>query len=199
MEMGLIALLISLSALFMYINYRYLKLPETIGIMILSLCFSLIIIIVNAFGIFDFKSIVEIVESINFEKTLMQGMLSFLLFAGALHVIINDLAKQKWLRLVLATIGVVSSTILIGSITYLLITYFNIFTASYDLLIYCMLFGALISPTDPISVLGILKEAKAPKTLETKITGESLFNDGVGVVVFMVIAQMICMDLLNFY
>ena len=119
MEMGLIALLISLSALFMYINYRYLKLPETIGIMILSLCFSLIIIIVNAFGIFDFKNIVGIVESINFEKTLMQGMLSFLLFAGALHVNINDLAKQKWLILVLATIGVVSSTMLIGSITYL--------------------------------------------------------------------------------
>ena len=191
MEMGLIALLISLSALFMYINYRYLKLPETIGIMILSLCFSLIVIIVNAFGIFNFESIVEVVKNINFEKTLMQGMLSFLLFAGALHVNINDLAKQKWIILVLATIGVVSSTMLIGSITYLLITYFNIFTGSYDLLIYCMLFGALISPTDPISVLGILKEAKAPKTLETKITGESLFNDGVGVVVFMVIAQML--------
>ena len=194
MEMGLLALLISLSALFMYINYRYFKLPETIGIMILSLCFSLIIIIINALGLFDFKNIVIIIESIDFEKTLMQGMLSFLLFAGALHVNINDLAKQKWLILVLATIGVVSSTMLIGSITYLLMTSFNIFDASYNLLIYCMLFGALISPTDPISVLGILKEAKAPKTLETKITGESLFNDGVGVVVFMVIAQMLATD-----
>ena len=191
MEMGLIALLISLSALFMYINYRYLKLPETIGIMILSLCFSLLIILVNTLDFFDFKHIIKIVEAINFEKTLMQGMLSFLLFAGALHVNINDLAKQKWIILVLATIGVVSSTLLIGSITYLLITYFGIFSASHNLLIYCMLFGALISPTDPISVLGILKEAKAPKTLETKITGESLFNDGVGVVVFMVIVQML--------
>ena len=122
--MGLIALLISLSALFMYINYRYLKLPETIGIMILSLCFSLLIILVNALDFFDFKHIIKIVEAINFEKTLMQGMLSFLLFAGALHVNINDLAKQKWIILVLATIGVVSSTLLIGSITYLLITYF---------------------------------------------------------------------------
>tara|TARA_Y100001970_G_scaffold93845_1_gene118324 strand:- start:551 stop:1810 length:1260 start_codon:yes stop_codon:yes gene_type:complete len=189
--MGLIALLISLSALFMYVNYRYLKLPETIGIMILSLSCSLIIIFIKAIGIYDFQSIIKIVQDIDFEKTLMQGMLSFLLFAGALHVNINDLSKQKWIILVLATIGVVSSTLLVGSITYIIITYFNVFDASYSLLIYCMLFGALISPTDPISVLGILKEAKAPKTLETKITGESLFNDGVGVVVFMVIAQML--------
>ena len=189
--MGLIALLISLSALFMYINYKYLKLPETIGIMILSLLFSLIVIIINALGIFDFSGIVNMIQNVNFEKTLMQGMLSFLLFAGALHVNINDLAKQKWIILVLATIGVVSSTLLIGFITYFIITSFNIFVGSHELLIYCMLFGALISPTDPISVLGILKEAKAPKTLETKITGESLFNDGVGVVVFMVIVQML--------
>tara|TARA_B100002051_G_scaffold273126_1_gene311277 strand:+ start:236 stop:1498 length:1263 start_codon:yes stop_codon:yes gene_type:complete len=189
--MGLIALLISLSALFMYMNYKYLKLPETIGIMILSLVFSLIVIIINAFGIFDFSGIVNMIQNVNFEKTLMQGMLSFLLFAGALHVNINDLAKQKWIILVLATIGVVSSTLLIGFITYFIITSFNIFVGSHELLIYCMLFGALISPTDPISVLGILKEAKAPKTLETKITGESLFNDGVGVVVFMVIVQML--------
>ena len=189
--MGLIALLISLSALFMYINYRYLKLPETIGIMVLSLFCSLIIIFIKAIGFSDFESIINVIQDIDFEKTLMQGMLSFLLFAGALHVNINDLSKQKWIILVLATIGVVSSTLLVGSITYIIITYFNIFDASYSLLIYCMLFGALISPTDPISVLGILKEAKAPKTLETKITGESLFNDGVGVVVFMVIAQML--------
>jgi CPA1 family monovalent cation:H+ antiporter len=189
--MGLIALLISLSAFFMYINYRYLKLPETIGIMILSLFCSLILIFIKATGISDFESIIKIVQDIDFEKTLMNGMLSFLLFAGALHVNINDLAKQKWIILVLATIGVVSSTLLVGSITYIILTYFNIFNSSYSLLIYCMLFGSLISPTDPISVLGILKEAKAPKTLETKITGESLFNDGVGVVVFMVIAQML--------
>ena len=191
MDMGLIAILISLSAFFMYVNYRYIKLPETIGIMILSLCCSLIIIFIKAIGLSDFESIIKVVQEIDFEKTLMQGMLSFLLFAGALHVNINDLSKQKWIILVLATIGVVSSTLLVGSITYIIITYFNVFDASYSLLIYCMLFGALISPTDPISVLGILKEAKAPKTLETKITGESLFNDGVGVVVFMVIAQML--------
>ena len=191
MDMGLIAILISLSAFFMYLNYRYIKLPETIGIMILSLVFSLIVIMMQGFGLTDFKNLITLIQDIDFEKTLMQGMLSFLLFAGALHVNINDLAKQKWLILVLATIGVISSTLLIGGITYIIITYLGFYPESYNLLIYCMLFGALISPTDPISVLGILKEAKAPKTLETKIVGESLFNDGVGVVVFLVIAQML--------
>ena len=191
MNIGLIAILISLSAFFMYVNYRYTKLPETIGIMILSLVFSMILLMMQSIGIADFKSVVIVIQNIDFEKTLMQGMLSFLLFAGALHVDINDLSKQKWIILVLATIGVISSTLLVGAITYIIITYFGFYPDSYNLLIYCMLFGALISPTDPISVLGILKEAKAPKTLETKIVGESLFNDGVGVVVFMVIAQML--------
>jgi len=194
MDMGLIASLISLSAFFMYINYRYIKLPETIGIMILSLIFSLILIMMQGLGVTNFQNLIGLIQNIDFEKTLMQGMLSFLLFAGALHVNINDLSKQKWIILILATVGVVSSTLLVGGITYIIITYLDFYPESYSLLIYCMLFGALISPTDPISVLGILKEAKAPKTLETKIVGESLFNDGVGVVVFMVIAQMLPSD-----
>ena len=185
---GIIALLISLSACFMYINYRFIKLPETIGIMVLSLVFSLGMVLFQKIGLLDFSNIAN---NIDFETMLMKGMLSFLLFAGALHIDINDLVKQKWIILVLATLGVVTSTFLVGSITYLIITSIGIFESSYELLIYCMLFGSLISPTDPISVLGILKEAKAPKTLETKITGESLFNDGVGVVVFMVIMQLL--------
>ena len=164
---GIIALLISLSAFFMYVNYRFIKLPETIGIMVLSLVFSIGMILFQKLDLVDFG---DIANSINFEQMLMKGMLSFLLFAGALHVDINDLVKQKWIILVLATIGVMGSTFLVGSITYLIITSLGILETSYELLIYCMLFGALISPTDPISVLGILKEAKAPKTLETKIT-----------------------------
>ena len=185
---GIIALLIFLSAFFMYVNYRFIKLPETIGIMVLSLVFSTGMILFQKVGIVNFENMFS---SIDFEQMLMKGMLSFLLFAGALHIDINDLVKQKWIILVLATIGIIGSTFLVGSITYLIITSLGILSTSYELLIYCMLFGALISPTDPISVLGILKEAKAPKTLETKITGESLFNDGVGVVIFMVIIQLL--------
>ncbi len=113
-------------------------------------------------------------------------MLSFLLFAGALHVNLSDLADQKWLVGLLAVFGTLTSTALVGGAFYLLVQLFGI---QLDL-IYCLLFGALISPTDPIAVMGILKSVGAPKSLETKITGESLFNDGVGVVVFVVILGM---------
>ncbi|MAS93890.1 MAG: sodium:proton antiporter [Verrucomicrobiales bacterium] len=108
-------------------------------------------------------------------------MLSYLLFAGALHVDLSDLAKQKWAIALMATIGVCLSTVLVGSIAYFLLPLFGFETK----FIYCLLFGALISPTDPVAVLGILKKAGVGKTLETKITGESLFNDGVGVVIFL--------------
>jgi CPA1 family monovalent cation:H+ antiporter len=113
----------------------------------------------------------------------MQGMLSFLLFAGALHVNINDLKQQRIVIGVLATFGVIASTFLLGTLTWIVLNALNIPLAY----IYCLLFGALISPTDPIAVLGILKNARVPKSLETKIAGESLFNDGIGVVVFLVI------------
>ena len=109
--------------------------------------------------------------------------LSYLLFAGALHVKLEDLSNQKWVIAILATIGVIFSTFIIGSLSYLLMKALDI-QISFT---YCLLFGALISPTDPVAVLGILKKAGAPKSLETKITGESLFNDGVGVVVFIAI------------
>jgi len=109
--------------------------------------------------------------------------LSFLLFAGALHVNLNDLAKQKWAIVSLATLGVLLSTFIIGGLSWLVLNWLGIGLP----LIYCLLFGALISPTDPIAVLGILKTAHAPKSLEIKIAGESLFNDGVAVVVFIVL------------
>ena len=118
----------------------------------------------------------------------MHGMLSFLLFAGALHVDISDLLEQKFIILLLATLGVVFSTFLIGTVSFYIFN--NFFSIPIDY-IYCLLFGSLISPTDPIAVLGILKETNSPKTLETTIAGESLFNDGVGVVVFSVILSII--------
>jgi len=123
--------------------------------------------------------------SIDFDQTLLHGMLSFLLFAGALHVNLNDLAQQRWVIGILSTVGVVGATFLIGGGVYYLFAWLDIDVP----FIYCLLFGSLISPTDPIAVLGILKSAGAPKTLETKITGESLFNDGVAVVVFLVLAD----------
>jgi CPA1 family monovalent cation:H+ antiporter len=124
-----------------------------------------------------------LLDSIDFNETLMQGMLSFLLFAGALHINLGDLAKQKWVISSLATAGILTSTFLVGGASYYLL---DIFGIHLDF-IYCLLFGSLISPTDPIAVLGILKSANAPKTLETKIAGESLFNDGMAVVVFIVL------------
>jgi len=183
----LLATLISIAAVFSYLNYRFLRLPSTIGLMLLGLCFSLLIILLDQFG-FGTHAIAEgIINSIAFDDTLLHGMLSFLLFAGALHVNLSDLARQKWVILTLATLGVMISTTLIGFAAWWLLTRLG-FEISF---LYCLLFGALISPTDPIAVLGILKKVGVPKTLETKITGESLFNDGVGVVIFLVILGLI--------
>ena len=181
---NIIALLITLTAIFSYINVRFIKLPNTIGIMISALMFSLLLVILGKLGFVNIGHQVEsLMSQIDFNETLMHGMLSFLLFAGALHVNLNDLAQQKYVIGIMATLGVVISTFLIGTLTWYVLGFLTI-PISY---IYCLVFGALISPTDPIAVLGILKTAGAPKSLETKITGESLFNDGVGVVVFIVL------------
>ncbi|GAX62233.1 sodium/proton antiporter, CPA1 family [Candidatus Scalindua japonica] len=122
-------------------------------------------------------------EGIDFNKTLMHGMLSFLLFSGALHVNLDDLAKHKWIISTLATFGVIFSTLIVGGSAWVVFLIVGIKLP----FIYCLLFGSLIAPTDPIAVIGILNKAGVPKSLETKITGESLFNDGVAVVVFLVI------------
>lgn len=178
------AILISLAALFSYLNYRFVRLPNTIGIMIISLLLSVGILIAGKLGadILIYYA-AKIVNGIDFYQTLMHGMLSFLLFAGALHVNLNDLSQQKSAIGVLATLGVITSTFIIGGLSWVVLHALAIEIS----FLYCLLFGALISPTDPIAVLGIIKNARAPKTLETKITGESLFNDGIGVVVFLVV------------
>lgn len=179
----IISLLLCLAAVFAYINYKFIKLPTTIGIMLLSLSFSLVLLLFGEFGISLDEQAEELVKSIDFNEALLHGMLSFLLFAGALHVNINDLREQKWVIGTLATVGIISSTFIIGTIMYYILQWLGIPVAY----IYCLVFGSLISPTDPIAVMGILKIVGAPKTLETKIAGESLFNDGVGVVVFLVL------------
>jgi CPA1 family monovalent cation:H+ antiporter len=183
----IIAILTTLAALFSYVNHRFIKLPTTIGLMLISLLFSLSLIIGSYLGLgFEAKAD-RIVTSIDFNQTLMQGMLSFLLFAGALHVNLENLLRQKWTIGIFATFGVLTSTFLIGGAMYLLLGWIGLPLP----FLYCLIFGALISPTDPIAVLGLLKQANAPESLETNIAGESLFNDGVGVVVFLVIYQML--------
>ncbi|MCP4849135.1 MAG: sodium:proton antiporter [Verrucomicrobiaceae bacterium] len=176
-----IAVLLVLAALFGYVNFRYIKLPTTIGLMLLGLIFSLLLIAAGKFSPAITETATAFVSGIEFDEALLGIMLSYLLFAGALHVNLGDLANQKIIIAILATVGVVFSTFVTGSACWLLLNLLGI-TPDY---IYCLLFGALISPTDPVAVLGILKKAGAPKSLETKITGESLFNDGVGVVVFL--------------
>ena len=180
----ILALLITLTAIFSYINHRYLRLPLTIGVMLIGLIMSLGLLALKPLGLDLTSQANTILGEIDFNQTLMHGMLSYLLFAGALHVNLTDLAEQKWLIATLATLGVLASTTIIGVLLWLLLDLIDI-----DLpFLYCLVFGALISPTDPIAVLAILRTVHAPKSLETKITGESLFNDGIGVVVFILIS-----------
>ena len=178
-------ILIFLSAIFGYINVRFLKLPNTIGLMIITIVFTLFVIGLSYFDptLLNFEK--EMISKLDFRELLLDEMLSFLLFAGALHTNFNQLKIQRWPVLMFSTLGVLISTFLVGTCMYFVLQLLEMQVG----FIYCLLFGALISPTDPIAVLGILKKANVPKKLETKIVGESLFNDGVGVVVFLTIFQ----------
>ncbi|HBE68570.1 MAG TPA: sodium:proton antiporter [Planctomycetaceae bacterium] len=173
--------LLTLAAVLAYLNHHLLRMPPTIGLMTLSLALSLVVIVAG----YWMPGISEVarawVAKIDFDDTVLQGMLGFLLFAGALHIDLVDLAKQRWIIGMLATVGVVSCTLIVGLLTWLVMRWLGIELP----FIFCLLFGSLISPTDPIAVLGILKQAGAPRELAAKISGESLFNDGVGVVVFL--------------
>jgi CPA1 family monovalent cation:H+ antiporter len=150
-----------------------------IGVMLIALVGSLTLLSLQTFR-FEIAPIgAGVLQVVDFNQTLLQGMLSFLLFAGALHINLNDLAEQKWVITVLALVGVLISTLVFGTAIYLVFAWLNL-KLSYAC---ALLFGALISPTDPIAVLGILKTANVPKSLEIQIAGESLFNDGVGIAV----------------
>jgi CPA1 family monovalent cation:H+ antiporter len=181
----LFSVLIVLSALFAYINHRILKLPNSIGLMLVSLVFSLTILMASNIAP-AFKSIIiEQLSHVNFSELLLEGMLSFMLFAGAIHIKYEDLKSEKLSIFLFSSVSVLISTFMIGFSTFYILGLFDIKVQ----LIHALLFGALISPTDPIAVLSILKSAKISKSLETKIAGESLFNDGVAVVVFMTLLQ----------
>jgi len=184
----ILAILVTFAAVFSYLNERYIGLPRTIGLMAMSLIFSLGLLAIGKLGYFSLADYAaEMLATLDFYNTLMHGMLGFLLFAGALHVNFDDLLREKALIFLLATVGVIVSTILVGGLAWS-----SLFLLGMEIpLVYCFLFGALISPTDPIAVLGIMKKAGAPKNLETVVTGESLFNDGIGVVVFLALLSLV--------
>jgi CPA1 family monovalent cation:H+ antiporter len=183
----IITILITLAALFSYLNHRFFHLPNTIGLMLCGLGMSLCLIALGRFATGVKIGASAIIGGIDFNELLLHGMLSFLLFAGALNVNINDLIKQKWVISSLALAGTVFSTFLVGGFAWAVMHWMGFHIP----FLYCLLFGALISPTDPIAVLGILKASAAPDTLKAKITGESLFNDGIGVVLFIVLLEIV--------
>lgn len=181
----IIALVITITAAASYINYRFIHLPQSIGVTLITIIMAIVVVILGQFGLGVGEWARDMLIQINLSQALLNGMLSFLLFAGALHINIVELAKFRWIVGSLATIGVILSTIFIG-----LLTYYAAKLIGADLpLVYALIFGALISPTDPIAVLAILKIVDAPKTIEMKIAGESLFNDGVAIVLFVVLLE----------
>lgn len=178
-----------ITALLAWLNHRFVRLPPTIGVMVIALGISLGIIGLSALGLDAGLRHYEesLLRSIDFSSLLMQGMLSFLLFAGALHVDLSELKAYRWQIGALAVLGTLASTLVVGYALWWLLPLLGIELP----LLYCLLFGALISPTDPIAVMGILKSAGAPRNLELVIAGESLFNDGVGVVIFALLLGML--------
>ncbi len=182
------AVLLALAALFGYVNHRFFKLPSTIGLMVITLACSVALLALDA--VFPAMGLRERVASsvgkLDFSRTLLHGMLCFLLFAGAIHINLDELLKRKWAIGSLATVGVALSTAAVGGLSFWL---FDEIGFHVPLLV-CFVFGALISPTDPVAVLGVLKNTRAPASLEAKIAGESLFNDGVGLVVFFMLIAM---------
>ncbi len=177
--------LIVLASFFAYINLRFLKLPSTIGIMIIAMLTSILLVITGHIFPQTLSRFSTLLQDVDFTEVLMGGMLNFLLFAGAIHINLKDLREQKVPIMIFSSVSVLISTFAVGALLFYALPFLGLEMS----LIQCLLFGALISPTDPIAVLGILKNAHVPKSLETKVAGESLFNDGVAVVVFAVLLQ----------
>lgn len=183
---NLLALLLTLTALFGYLNDRWLKQPAVTGIMLLALLFSLLLISLHHWGVDLSKPAATLLAQVNFGQTLLHGMLGYLLFAGALQIDVSRLRDSAWIVMTLATAGTLLSTLLIGGIAYAMLQGSGLqmpFMA-------CMLLGALISPTDPVAVLAILKNLGAPVNLEMQIAGESLFNDGIALTLFILFFTM---------
>lgn len=185
--LDIIAISISMTAILAYVNHRFIRLPTTIGVMATSLGVSVLLVVLDGlrWDVLGFVHRLKLAEagflqSVDFSQLLLQGMLSLLLFAGAMHVDLARLANYRWHVLALAIVSTSISTAVIGVAMWLVLPSLGMHLS----LPYCLVFGALISPTDPIAVMGILRSSGAPRNLEIVITGESLFNDGVGVVLF---------------
>jgi CPA1 family monovalent cation:H+ antiporter len=183
------ALFLVITALLAYLNQRFVGLPTTIGVMAAALVLSLALVGLNALGVAEglLRYEQSLLHSVDFHEVLMQGMLSLLLFAGALHVDLSELRAYRWPVIALAVLGTTLSTLVVGLGMWVVLPWLGMQVP----LMYCLLFGALISPTDPIAVMGILKSAGAPNELELVIAGESLFNDGVAVVIFSLLLGML--------
>ncbi len=184
---SIITIIICITAVFAYINTKFLKLPNTIGLMFVSLIFSILIGGINYLDYKFLEPFINEINSLDFSAIVLNVLLSFLLFAGAMHTDFQILRKQKESVIIFAVLGVLLSTFFIGSILYGVLHLFNL-QVPY---LYCLLFGTIISPTDPIAVLGILTKGNVPKKIEITIVGESLFNDGIGVVLFITILSIL--------
>lgn len=180
-------ILIVLTALFSYFNYRRLHLPTTIGVLLISLIMSLGLILLSHLGVAMEHYATGLLGKIDFDEALLHGMLAFLLFAGALPLDIQDMRQQKWTIALLATAGVLTSMFIVGGLSWYVFSWLDMSIP----FLYCLLFGALISPTDPVAILGLIHRVGLPRELESKIVGESLFNDGFGVVVFTVLLTLV--------
>jgi monovalent cation:H+ antiporter, CPA1 family len=182
----IVALVVSLTAVLAYLNARFIKLPSQVGMLATALACSLGVVGLDALGVIDASHVRRVVAELDFGPTLVHGVLGLMLFAGALHIRGDELAEMRWPIAALSLGGTVASTIIVGSAMYVLLLVLGHEIGWLD----AMLFGALISPTDPIAVLGVLKTSKVPRALAVQISGESLFNDGVGVVLFTVLLAM---------
>ncbi len=182
----MVSLLISLAAVSSYLNYRYIKLPTTVGVMLMALVASLVLVVVGPYAGGFREQATTMISRIDFNEVVLHGMLAFLLFAGAIHVNLEDLGRE-WLTIFsLAIFGTLASTFIVGGATWVVLGWLGLGIP----LMHALLFGALISPTDPIAVLGIMKSVGAPRQLEVQVVGESLFNDGLGVAVFLILLQL---------
>jgi len=177
---SLVSILVSLAAVSSYLNYRYLKLPSTVGVMLVALIASLTLVLVGPY-LGGREPVARLIAGIDFDQVVLHGLLAFLLFAGAIHLDLEDLGREWPTIASLAVLGTLASTFVVGGITWLVLGWLG----QGIPFLHALLFGAVISPTDPVAVLGIMKSVGAPRRLEVQVAGESLFNDGLGVIVFL--------------